>query len=193
MLIGKSRLLLWVVFLGCTATAVGQELAFQLDTSQSNVQFTLGDVLHTVHGTFRMKESTVRFDPKTGKAGGALLVDATSGDTGNKSRDKKMHKDILESAKYPEIRFTVQSVRGTLPQNGTAQVEMSGILNLHGADHPFTVAAPVQVSDGRATADVKFTVPYQQWGLKNPSTFILRVSDKVDIVVHAAGAIAIVH
>jgi hypothetical protein len=29
-----------------------------------------------------------------------------------------------------------------------------------------------------------------KWGLKNPSTFILRVSDKVNIDVHAVGHLA---
>jgi hypothetical protein len=33
-------------------------------------------------------------------------VDATSGDTGNTGRDHKMHQEILESQRYPEIIFT---------------------------------------------------------------------------------------
>ncbi len=32
-----------------------QETSFQVDPAQSNVKFTLGDVLHTVHGTFKVK------------------------------------------------------------------------------------------------------------------------------------------
>jgi hypothetical protein len=28
-------------------------------------------------------------------------------------------------------------------------------------------------------------VPYVKWGMKNPSTFILRVNDKVQISIHA--------
>ncbi len=177
-------------FLLLAGAAVAQETEFKIDAGQSSVEFTLGDVLHTVHGTFHLKKSAVEFDPQSGNASGALVVDATSGESGSKGRDKKMHKDILESARYPEIRFTVQKIVGAVPENGTSQVQLSGIMNLHGSDHPMTVTAPVTVANGRASADVRFEVPYVQWGLKNPSTLFLRVSDKVEIVVHAVGNLA---
>jgi hypothetical protein len=35
-------------------------------------------------------------------------------------------------------------------------------------------------------------VPFVKWGLKNPSTFILRVSDNVDVDVHASGQLTTV-
>jgi polyisoprenoid-binding protein YceI len=165
-------------------------MVFQVDPSQSSVDFTLGDVLHTVHGTFHMKSSTVRFDPTTGAASGELVVDATSGNSGSKGRDKKMHKDVLESGKYQEIRFHVQRFQGKLQENGTSELQLGGIMTLHGSDHPFTVSAPVKLDGARAAAAVHFEVPYVKWGLKNPSTFILRVNDKVDIVVHAIGSLS---
>ncbi len=172
---------------GAASIAAAQETEFKVDAAQSSVDFTLGDVLHTVHGTFHMKSSTIDFDPQSGSASGALVVDAASGESGSKGRDKKMHKEILESAKYPEIRFTVQKIVGAVPANGTSQVQLTGIMNLHGGDHAMTVTAPLTVANGRASADVHFEVPYVQWGLKNPSTFLLRVSDQVEIVVHAVG------
>jgi len=49
---------------------------------------------------------------------------------------------------------------------------------------------PVQINHDHASADVHFIVPYVKWGLKNTSTFILRVSDKVNIDVHAVGHLA---
>ena len=188
----KRRLLAFVVVLAAVAAsaAPAQEMVFQVDAAQSHVDFTLGDVLHTVHGTFKMKNSAVDFDPQTGAASGAFVVDATTGDSGSTGRDKKMHKDVLESRKYPEIRFAVQQFHGSLPANGTAQVQIAGILTLHGADHPFTATAPVEITNGRASTDVHFEVPYVAWGLKDPSTLFLRVGKTVDIVVHAVGTVS---
>jgi polyisoprenoid-binding protein YceI len=188
-MIRVRRQLLFSFLVLCAASALAQQTVFQLDPAQSTVEFTLGDVLHTVHGKFKMKDSTVHFDPASGLASGALVVDATSGSSGNSSRDRKMNKDILECAKYPEFRFILQSIKGSIPSSGSSQVEMTGVMNLHGGDHLFTVTSPVQVSNGHVTAEVHFVVPYVEWGLKDPSNFILRVNKKVDITVHAVGTL----
>jgi hypothetical protein len=41
------------------------------------------------------------------------------------------------------------------------------------------------------SADTQFSIPYVNWGLKNPSTLFLRVSDTVEIAIHAAGQITL--
>ena len=176
-----------LLLLCAVAVAQAQELVFELDPAQSQVKFTLSDVLHTVHGTFQLKSGVIHLNPATGEASGSLVVDATSGNSGNKSRDRRMHQQILEDQKYPEIVFTPQHVSGQLAPEGTSQLEMQGVMSLHGQQHPMTVSMPVQVSHDQVSADAHFVVPYVKWGLKNPSTFILRVSDKVNIDVHASG------
>jgi len=170
-----------------TAVCAAQELVFEADAGQSRVEFTLGATLHTVHGSFHLKSGAIRFDPASGAASGELVVDATSGNTENSGRDRKMHREILESPRYPEIRFTVQQVRGNVPVEGASQVQLKGIMTLHGAPHEMTITAPVRVTQGIATADVHFVVPYVQWGLKNPSTFFLRVERTAEVTVHAVG------
>ena len=175
------------VLVASGASAYAQAQAFTMDARKSSVTFTLGDVLHTVHGTFQLKSGSVEFDPATGNASGLLTVDATSGDSGSAARDRKMHKDILESAKFPEITFAPHRITGQIPRDGTSELTIAGTMTLHGQPHEISIVSPVTVHAGEASADMKFLVPYVQWGLKNPSTFILRVSDKVEIEVHAVG------
>jgi hypothetical protein len=50
-----------------------------------------------------------------------------------------------------------------------------------------TLHFKVQSRGDELTASTGFTIPYVQWGIKNPSNFLLKVSDKVDINVEAAG------
>jgi polyisoprenoid-binding protein YceI len=177
----------------------GQEAVFDLDPATTKIDFTLSATLHTVHGTFKLKSGVVRFDPATGKASGAVIVDATSGDTDNSSRDKNMHTDILESAKFPEIIFTPTQVKRTpdlkaVSQGavqGAAQVEVSGVFRLHGQDHEMTLTLSLQPgAGGSLDVSTQFVVPYIKWGLKSPNTFLLHVGDTVNVDVHATARLA---
>lgn len=180
-------LLVFLPALWLSSAAYAADRTFVADTAQSDVEFTLGDVLHTVHGTFKLKSGTLTFDDQTGTASGELVVDAASGDSGSNARDKKMKKEILETQKYPEIVFTPQHLKGAVPPDGKSQVELDGTMILHGQPHPMALTVPLTITGSSASADVHFTVPYVDWGLKNPSTFILRVNDKVEILVHMIG------
>lgn len=166
-------------------SAIAQQTAIKIDPARTKVEFTLGSTLHTVHGTFALKRSSLQFDPVSGKIEGEVAIDATSGESGNDSRDKKMHKEILESAKYPEIVFRPDRLEGKVAPQGGSQVALHGMLAIHGAEHEVTVPVDVQAADGKYQAAAHFDVPYVQWGMKNPSTFILRVDKSVAITVHA--------
>lgn len=175
--------------LSLTSPAVAQETVLELDPAQTQVNFTLGDVLHTVHGTFKLKHGTVKFDPASGHAEGLVVVDATSGDSGSHARDHKMHKDILESAEYPEITFTPEKLQGQVLPQGDFKFQILGRFTMHGGGHPLTLVVQAHLAGEQLTADTQFTIPYVSWGLKNPSTLFLRVNDTVDIAIHAAGQI----
>jgi polyisoprenoid-binding protein YceI len=159
----------------------------ELDPSRTRVEFTLNATLHSVHGRFQLKAGTIGFDPATGAAHGSVVVDATSGVTGNDGRDQKMHREVLESGKYPEIVFVPESVLGPPLQQGSSEVQLAGRIRLHGAEHTLSVKVPVIVTGDQLTAKLHFVVPYQQWGLKNPSTLFLRVSNKVEVDVSVSG------
>ena len=177
--------------LAMASASVGQaqQRTFTLDPAQTKINFTVDSTLHTVHGDFHLKRGSIQFDSATGAASGELVVDSASGESGSDGRDKKMHKDVLESLKYSDIVFTPQHVKGTVANEGKSTVEVEGILTMHGKSKPVAMALEVQLQNGSGSADGSFSVKYQEWGMKNPSTFILRVNDTVNIHVHAIGKI----
>src|SRR5882724_5008948 len=172
------------------SAAQAQQRTFTLDPAQTKVNFTVDSTLHTVHGDFRLKRGSIQFDNATGAAGGELVVDSASGESGSDGRDKKMHKDVLESQKYADIVFTPQRIKGTVADQGKSTVEVEGILTMHGKSNPVTMPLEVQLQNGAGSADGSFSVKYREWGMKNPSTFILRVNEKVEIHVHGVGKLA---
>lgn len=169
------------------STAIADDEVFELDAAQTQVNFTLGDVLHTVHGNFKVKEGTLHFDPESGKASGQIVVDAKSGNSGSNARDSRMHKNILESAKFPEISFAPDRIEGKIEPQGTSKVQIHGAFTIHGVAHELTAPAEVTINNGQVVAKLHFQVPYVSWGMKNPSTFLLKVNDKVDIDITAQG------
>ena len=112
----------------------------------------------------------------------------SSGASGDDSRDRRMHKELLESAKYPEIVFTPDRVDGVVAPQGASQIQVHGMFRIHGAAHEITIPVQVLINNGHASAKTSFAIPYVKWGIKNPSTFLLRVSDKVEIEA-ATGAL----
>ena len=73
------------------------EISLNFIPAKTSVDFTLGDVLNTVHGSFNVKGGNVHFDPASNKISGEILVDAASGHSGSDARDKKMDGEVLES------------------------------------------------------------------------------------------------
>lgn len=177
---------LWLA--GATvAQNVPHEVVLNFAPEKATVKFTLGASLHTVHGSFAVKSGTVHFDPATQKVSGEILIDATSGQSGSEGRDKRMHKDILESSRYPDIRFRPDRVEGQFAAVGASTLQVHGIFVLHGTEHEITIPVQVDMSSGHWSATSHFAIPFVKWGMKNPSTFILRVDQSVDLEVQASG------
>ncbi len=160
-----------------------------IDPAQSKVHWTLGSTLHTVHGSFVLKKGTLQVDPQTGKASGEIVVDATSGNSGNDSRDKKMHKEVLESKRYIEVIFLPDNVEGKVVPQGAFTAQVHGHLTLHGSEHELTVPVQAELAGDQWTGRAKFSVPFIDWGLKNPSNFFLKVNHVVDVEVELKGSL----
>ena len=165
------------------------EIVLGLDPAQSKVHWTLGSTVHTVHGSFAFKKGTVQLDTSTGKASGEIVVDAASGNSGNDGRDKKMHKEVLESGRYAEVIFRPDRVEGKITPQGIFTVQVHGLFVLHGSEHELTVPVQAEFAGDHWTGSAKFNVPFIDWGLKNPSNFFLKVNHAVEIDLELKGSL----
>jgi polyisoprenoid-binding protein YceI len=141
-----------------------------------------------VHGTFAVKRCTLRLDPATGKAAGEIVVDAASGESGSDSRDKKMRKEVLESARFTDIIFRPDRVEGGVAPQGASNAQLHGVCVLHGSEHEITVPVRAELNAEKWKGTATFSVPYNDWGLKNPGNFLLKVDHTVAIEVDMAGS-----
>jgi polyisoprenoid-binding protein YceI len=165
------------------------ELQLQVDPAHSSADILLTGNFHTVEGSFALKHGEIEYDPSTGKATGEIVFDAASGKTGNDGRDRKMHKDVLESARFPEISFSPDHAEGTLAGEGDSTFQVHGMFSIHGTNHELTIPVAFHLAGDTWSAKASFQVPYAKWGMKNPSVLFLRVAGFVDVQFHAAGSI----
>jgi polyisoprenoid-binding protein YceI len=151
------------------------------------IKFSLSGNLHTTQGTFKLERGTITGDPATGKAGGSVVVDASSGDSGIRWRDNDMRDSVLETRRYPEITFDPQHFTLEPKGGGQFQATMQGVLTLHGGKHNVVLTAQGKLVGDNLTATAHFSVPYVAWGLKDPSILLLTVAKQVDIEIATAG------
>jgi polyisoprenoid-binding protein YceI len=182
--LNPQYVLAFALFLG--PPAFGQQISVDFDPIATKIKWSLAGNVHTTHGTFPLKEGHVSVDSSTGKASGQLLVEAETGQSGNTSRDKRMKKEILETDKYPEIRFTVTKVAGSVSATAS-KVRVAGQFIIHGASHEIDVPLTVSIQGAEFNGTGKFVVPYVAWGIKDPSNFLFKVDKTVEVELVVVG------
>lgn len=163
---------------------------YRLDAAQSEVHFTLDATGHAVEGTFKISSGDITFNTTDASMSGTITVDAASGNSENKSRDKKMTADQLKATQFPLVTFAPDKYTGTLNTGGNSSIQVEGTFTLLGQAHSIAVPMSVHCTGNQCTANGNFTVPFVQWGVKDPSVMFLKVAKQVKIELKLAGAIA---
>jgi polyisoprenoid-binding protein YceI len=166
-------------------SASGAQIQVHLPPESTTVDFTLKATMHTVHGTATLESAEFTIDSETGAASGEAVVISASADTDNGKRDKKMHSKVLLSSEHQRIVIRAERIEGTLNLEGASEITLVGAMEILGAEHPIRVPMTVTMNGDTATVEATFSVPYVEWGLKDPSTFILRVGKEVPVTVKA--------
>src|SRR6185437_335196 len=174
--------------LGVAASA--QQQTFTVNPDASSIGFALTGTGHEVHGVFHVTSGTIQFDRNSPKMSGTVVVSASSGDSGDKSRDKNMDQKVLETSRFSHITFQPQGYTGAIAPNGDSTIQVSGTFTLHGTPHDIVVPMQVHIDGQSVTAKGSFIVPYVKWGLKDPNVFVLKVAKEVHIDLNLAGTVS---
>jgi polyisoprenoid-binding protein YceI len=165
------------------------EGVLRIDPERSAVRFTLAATLHTVYGEGRVVRGELRFDPAGGPASGEVVVDARSFRTGIAARDRNMHEQVLESARFPEIRFEPERLEVRSRGGDAADVTLHGHFEIHGGRHAAAIPARVVREGDGVRIDAALTIPYAAWGLRDVSNFVLRVAPEIELQLALRGSL----
>ena len=167
--------------------AIAQHQIFTVNSDACEVRMKLNTTHEVVNGAFHVQSGSIEFDRSTMKISGIVVVAAGSGKTGNDHRDKNMNKDVLKSDQYATVSFAPKAYNGTIAPSGDSTIQVSGVFTLLGTAHDLAVPMQIHIDGTKATAKTQFTVPYVQWGLKNPSFLIWKADNDVTIDLNLLG------
>jgi hypothetical protein len=170
--------------------ALAQHQTFAVNPDASEVRMTLNTTHEVVNGTFHIQSGSIEFDRSNSRMSGSVAVLAGSGKTGNGSRDKKMNKDILEVDQHATVSFEPKTYTGAIAPSGDSTIQVTGIFTLLDAPHEITIPMLVHVEGTTATVKARFTVPYIQWGLKDPSFMFWKADKDVAIDLFLNGRLS---
>ena len=168
--------------------AAGEMVVFQLDPEHSSVGFVLDATLHTVDGDLGPVSGRIAFDPGSNLATGEVVIDLTKAKTGIERRDRKMREQTLETDRYPEAVYRIHGIDlPTVLQQGRNEIQLHGDLDFHGATREVAVPAVAVLDGGHVSATAWIEIPYVDWGLDDPSFFVLRVGKTVRVEMKIEG------
>jgi hypothetical protein len=173
-----------------STAALPQHQIFAINPDASDVKMKLNTTHEAVNGIFHVQSGSINFDRSASRISGTVIVAAGSGKTGNDSRDKKMNKDILKTDQFATVSFAPKTYTGTIPAAGDSTIQVSGVFTLLGTAHDLTIPMQIQIDGAKATARTHFTIPYVQWGLKNPSFLFWKADNDVAIDLNLVGQVS---
>jgi hypothetical protein len=96
---------------------------------------------------------------------------------------------VLESGRFTEMVFKPNNLVGKVAPQGESRVQLHGIFVLHGSEHELSVPVTANLDGDHWTGSGKFDVPFIDWGLKNPSNWLLKVDHVVNVELELKGTV----
>ncbi len=159
---------------------VAQATTYRIDAATSEAGFDLKATAHTVHGSTTSVTGDVRVEPEDAsglKLSGKITIGAAALATGNDKRDATMRSKSLLVASFPTIDFEPQrfTQSGQPSASGALTGALTGRLTIRGQTRAQTMTATLAPDGLRIVASGTFDVAWLDFGVPDPSFFVVRV------------------
>jgi hypothetical protein len=97
------------------------------------------------------------------------------------------NENYVESDKFPKATFKGQVVNFSLaaiPDNAPVEVEVKGILNVHGVDKEITTKGSLTKKENSFEAFSTFHVSAADFDIKIPKAVINNIAEKIEVTIH---------
>ena len=115
-----------------------------------------------------------------------FTVDLSTLKSDESLRDNFIKRNTLETSKYPDAVFTVESVDGfpsSYTENQQVQLTLNGTLSVHGVDKPVTWTVLARQSGDTLTATADTDIKFTDFGMSPPNVQIARAKDGIHLQV----------
>jgi len=159
---------------------IAQATAYRIDPAACQAAFDLKATMHTVHGATGRIAGEVRVEPHDAgvlKLSGRIEIDAASIETGNEKRDATMREKSLLVSSFPTIVFEPERFAPSGPPGAEGGIPgtLAGRLTIRGVTKAQAMTATLTPRGGRVAVAGTFDVTWADFGVPDPSFFVVRV------------------
>jgi polyisoprenoid-binding protein YceI len=152
------------------------EIAWEVEASRRPVRSSTRDLT----GTARV----VQVGDEGALLEGRLEIAAGSFDTGNARRDRTLRESCLATGEHPRIVFVPRRVFRTSSWAEDEVLALEGDLSIRGVTKAVRIPVTLSRRGQRLVVDGVTRLRWADYGIPDPSSFLLRVRPEVRIVAH---------
>lgn len=153
-----------------------------IDTPVVGISISAGGE-QTWEYTIPVEEMTLSFDPESVSSSFSLdvLILSKKFDGGNFILNGNAKNAILESKKFPEIRFSSENITLGALEQGVMETEVTGMLTLHGVEREIVLPLELELEGTNLAIKSAFSILTTDYDMKILEGFGFKLDDQINL------------
>ena len=174
----KNKLIAAIVMMAFSAGVYGQKYF----TKTGKVSFFSETPVENIEAVTNSASTVI--DLESGKIQWAVLI--KSFEFEKALMQEHFNENYMESTKYPKAKFKGQVLNHeslNFQKDGVYDVDVKGILEIHGVKNEITTSATFEVENGEIKARSNFKVSVADYGIEIPSVVRENIAKEIEIKI----------